>query len=313
MYIFIPILSILFVILLISYIVFRKTFLFTKEASCNLYHGLDGDLDEINAKKRFLIERLDGIPYRDVYIKSYDGLTLHARYYHSSDDAALAIQFHGYKSMAGKDFSGGAYEFISRNQNVLLVDQRAHGKSDGSVITFGVKERQDVKSWINYSIETFGKEVKIILYGVSMGAATVIMASELSLPENVVGIVADCPYSSPREILKKVIRDMRLPANLLYPFVRLGALIYGRFDPDSASPVSAVKNTDIPILIIHGDGDDFVPHQMSEKIKDSGDTVTFVKIKDATHALSYIYDYDRYMGALIEFIKNVLGDKNEKL
>lgn len=254
MYIFISaVAAVLIIILLVSYIAFRMTFLFTKGNELELYKGLDGELDEIKRKRKTLIERLACIPYEDVYTESYDGLRLHARYYHCSDTAPLAIQFHGYKSISLRDFSGGAYECISRGHNLLLVDQRAHGESCGKVITFGIKERLDVRAWVDYSLSRFGKDVKIMLYGISMGAGTVLMASELKLPKNVVGIVADCPFSSPRAIIKKVTRDMGLPADLLYPFVRLGALIFGGFDPDFASAVSAVKSTDAPILLIHGE------------------------------------------------------------
>ena len=310
MYIFIGVLvSVIITILLGAYIAFRMAFLFKKGKSYELYHGLEGELDEMGKKKRALIERLETIPYEDVYTESYDGLSLHARYYHVFDSAPLAIQCHGYKSMAGRDFSGGAYECITRGHNVLLVDERAHGESSGKVITFGAKERYDVKSWINYSLSRFGEDVKIMLYGISMGAATVLMASELKLPPNVYGIVADCPYSSTREIIKKVIReDMRLPHALVYPLVRLGALIFGGFDPNYPSPLEAVKNTDIPILLIHGEGDDFVPSKMSDQISENGKTVTYLKVKDATHGLSYLYDYTAYIGALDKFIKDNIGD-----
>lgn len=308
MYIFIPIAAIAAVVLSMSYVAFRMAFRFVKGGKLELYHGLDGELDEIKKKRRALIERLASIPSEDVYTESYDGLKLHARYYHERDGAPLDIQFHGYKSMALRDFSGGAYESISRGHNLLLVDQRAHGESCGKVITFGIKERQDVKSWINYALGRFGDSTKIMLYGISMGAATVLMASELALPENVVGIVADCPYSSPKAIIKKVTRDMGLPSTLFYPFVRLGALIFGRFDPNKAAPVSAVKSTDIPILLIHGDADSFVPCRMSDEINESGNTVTYVKIKDAPHGLSYIYDYDTYISALEEFITKHIGE-----
>ena len=226
--------AIILLILVLSYITFRMTFRFTKGASRELYYGLEGELDGIKKERRALIERLAKIPSEDVFIESRDGLTLHARYYHASANAPLDIQFHGYKSMAQRDFSGGAYECISRGHNVLLVDQRAHGKSSGKVISFGVKERLDVLSWINYSLTRFGDNTRIMLYGISMGAATVLMASELKLPENVVGIVADCPYSSPKDIIKKVMRDMRLPSGIFYPFVRLGALLFGGFDPNAA-------------------------------------------------------------------------------
>ena len=293
-------------ILLAAYLAFKKTFLFTSGKEQNIYKGLDGELDEIKKKRRDSIERMASIPSEDVYINSRDGLRLRAHYYHIADGAPLAIQFHGYKSMALRDFAGGGYECIRRGYNLLLVDQRAHGESCGKVITFGAKEKHDVISWIDYAIARFGGDVRIMLFGMSMGAGTVLMASELDLPKNVIGIVADCPFSSTRGIIKKVIGDMGLPGGICYPFVKLGALIFGRFNPDGASPVSAVKNTEIPILLIHGDGDTFVPCSMSEEICKSGKTVTFIKIKDATHGLSYVYDYEGYTHALDKFIGDIM-------
>ena len=144
---------------------------------------------------------LQNKPCEFVTIQSRDGLTLSGRYYHTADGAPLAIGFHGYKSCWLTDFCGGADIAFQMGQNVLLVDERAHGKSQGRTISFGIKERQDLLCWIDYALARFGSDVKILLYGVSMGGATVVMASELELPENVKGIVADCPYSAPLDVI----------------------------------------------------------------------------------------------------------------
>ena len=85
--------------------------------------------------------------------------------------------------------------------NVLLVDQRAHFGSGGHTIAYGIRERRDVLSWIEYANGRFGKDKPIYLFGISMGAATVVMAADLALPDNVRLICADCPYSSPRDII----------------------------------------------------------------------------------------------------------------
>lgn len=307
MYIFAAIIAIMTIIILISYITFRTTFLSVRKKHSSLYRGLEGDLSEIKRKRRDMIERVAKIPYEDITIKSYDGLMLHARYYHAENGAPIAIQFHGYKSMSVRDFCGSAYECIKMRHNLLLVDQRAHGESDGHVITFGIKERYDCKAWTEYAVKRFGNDSKIILYGISMGAATVLMASELDLPETVVGIVADCPYSSPSAIIKKVCRDRHLPPIFFYPFIKIGARLFGGFNLDSASAVSAVKNTDIPILLIHGDGDNFVPSSMSDEIRSSNPEIIYLEVADATHGLSFLYDYKSYMKALQTFYKTILS------
>ncbi len=273
------------------------------------FFDLEGELNESKRHCRELIESFIKLPYEDVYIQSFDGLRLHARYYHTRDGAPVEIAFHGYRSVSVRDFSGLGAEAIGFGHNLLLADQRAHGLSEGSVISFGINERFDVKSWAEYAEERFGADTEIILAGISMGAASVLMASELELPHGVVGILADCPYSSPRDIIRKVTsKDIKLPAALMYPFTRLSARLFGKFELEASSAVEAVKNTDIPILLIHGTGDNFVPVEMSDRIAEAGKTVVYKKIDDAAHGLSFIKDYDTYMSVLLEFLNKICKD-----
>ena len=157
------------------------------------------------------IKVLNETEYEKIRIKSRDGKLLPGRYYHTADGAPVHIEFHGYRSRATTDFCGINILVRDLGHNTLLVDQRAHGESGGKTISFGIKERLDCLDWVNYVIDRFGKDVKIILSGLSMGAATVLMASELELPDNVVGIMADCPYSSPKEIIMQECEKMGLP------------------------------------------------------------------------------------------------------
>ena len=161
------------------------------------------------AKKiRSMIEEARNIPFERVYITSHDGLKLSGRYYHQQDGAPLDICFHGYRGTPARDFSGGIQIMLREGHNVLMIEERAHLESEGHTITFGIKERYDALDWIQYALQRFGEDTRIILVGISMGAATVLMASELELPEQVKGIVADCPYTSPEVIIKKVCKDM---------------------------------------------------------------------------------------------------------
>lgn len=247
-----------------------------------------------------LIDEMSAIPFEQVYITSFDGLKLAARYYHVKDGAPVHIQFHGYKGWACRDFCGGNKLARERGINTLVVDQRAHGKSEGSTISMGINERFDCLSWVKYICERLGNDVKIVISGVSMGAATVLMAAELDLPENVIGIIADCPYSSPKEIIRKVCVDMRLPANLVYPFVKLGARLYGHFDLEAADAAAAAAHAKVPILLIHGEDDRFVPCSMSKKIchafktaNPDGDII-FETFPGAGHGISFMEDEPRY-------------------
>lgn len=256
---------------------------------------------------RDLFHSLKNKPCEFVTIRSGDGLRLSARYYHNADGAPLAIGFHGYKSCWLTDFCGGADIAFQMGQNVLLIDERAHGKSEGHSITFGIKERRDLLCWIDYALTRFGADTKILLYGVSMGGATVIMASELELPSNVKGIVADCPYSAPLDVILEVGRQTGYPVKLIRPFVILGAKLYGGFDIRETCGAEAVKHAKVPIIIIHGEDDTFVPPEMSQCIQEANPTmVTRHTFPGAYHALSYMVDTPRYRALVKEFMEKVL-------
>lgn len=192
-------------------------------------------------------------------------------------------------------------------RNALVVDQRAHGASEGNAITFGLQERYDCLSWVEYARERFGERTPIFITGVSMGAATVLMASDLPLPKNVAGILADCPYSSPRAIIRKVCGDMHLPPRLMYPFICLGARLFGRFQLTSFGAVDAVKEAKVPILLVHGGQDHFVPGDMSREILENCvGAAELVIFPEAGHAMSYLMDPERYQTVQKEFMEKCL-------
>ena len=250
-------------------------------------------------------EILESTDCEDVTITSYDGLKLHGRFYAVQDGAPVIIAFHGYRSAALRDCAIGFSLGLKYSYNVLAVDQRAHGKSEGHVITFGVKERYDCRSWAEYVAERFGTDRPILLSGISMGAATVLMAADLDLPRNVKGIIADCAYSSPTDIIRKVCHDIGYPVKLTYPCVRLGARIFGSFDLGAASAIHSVQNTNLPILLIHGEKDLFVPCEMSQMIYANAANARLCTFPQAGHGLSYLADPSRYESICLEFMKDI--------
>ena len=297
-------------VLAISYWTYTVAFRSPNKTQGDIYNIPDNE--QYGAVKEQMIEMirtLEARAYEEVSVRSHDGLLLKGRYYHVSDDAPLALCFHGYRGTSFRDFSGGSRIAFEDGQNVLLVDQRAHGGSEGRTITFGIEERYDCLDWINYAVDRFGENAKILLYGVSMGAASVLMASGLSLPAQVKGIVADCPYSSPKDIILKVAKQMRYPPRLAYPFIKLGARLYGHFDLEAITAEEAVKQATVPILIIHGEDDRFVPPEMSECVALANQSaVERQTFPMAGHALSYITDYDRYAALTRKFNASVLSD-----
>lgn len=261
----------------------------------------------IKEKMLKLVDELQSVECEPAYTTSHDGLKLYARYYKQDTPDIIEIEFHGYRSSAYRDYCGGSS--ISRQNKVstLLVDQRGHGKSEGRAITFGIKERYDVLSWIEYVNKRFGKQTKIVLSGVSMGAATVLMASELDLPENVVAILADCPYSSPKDIILKVCRDRGFNPKLMYPFILLSAKVFAGINLNESSAVKAVQNTKIPILIIHGDDDRYVPYSMGVEIFVScRSKKKMLTVKGAGHGICYFVDNKAYIDTVNEFINEVI-------
>ena len=301
--------GLLLLAVLIAWYSYRTAFYSPEKRKEDYYAIPKGEQYEKERQRMLsLIREMDAIPYETVSVSARDGTILSARYYHVRDGAPLQIQFHGYRGTALRDFCGGNKLARESGQNTLVVDQRAHGKSGGTTITFGIRERLDCLCWAEYANQRFGSDTPVFLSGVSMGAATVLMASELELPANVVGIIADCPYSSPEAIIRKVCReDMHLSPALAKPFVQLGARLFGHFYLKESSAVQAVRNTNIPILLLHGEDDRFVPCDMSREIFDTckGDK-TRITFPGAGHGLSYIVDTERYSETVSRFVSQCL-------
>ena len=118
------------------------------------------------------------------------------------------------------------------------------------------------------------------------------MASALDLPPQVKGIIADAPYSAPHDIIRLVCKDMGFPPALAMPLVALGARLWGHFNIRAASPVEAVKIARVPLLVVHGEDDRFVPCDMSREIlvsaAEAGRDIKLLTVKNAGHGISFI-------------------------
>ena len=253
------------------------------------------------------IKEIRAMDHLDVSITSHDGLKLNGKYYEYEKGKPIEILFHGYKGCAEQDLSGAVYRCFKLGHNALIVDHRASGSSEGRVITFGAKESLDCVRWVHFVIDNIDSNAQILITGISMGASTVMTASSMELPKNVVGVIADCGYTSTKDIITKVMNDMRLPGKLLYPFARLGAILFGRFDPDKLSPIKSMANCTLPILFIHGDNDDFVPCSMSKRNYDAciSKNKKILIIEGAGHGLCFLTDMDRFFENVREFLSTV--------
>lgn len=271
----------------------------------------DGSYDN---KIQTLTAQMRDREFEEVFIRSYDRKILRAKLYKGREGAPVDICCHGYRGLGVRDYCAMGQYLIDKGDTVILIDQRAHGFSQGRTICYGIRERRDVQHWAEYAASRFGEKVDIYLYGISMGAATVLMTSSLELPENVRAILADCPYSSPKKIIKHVAHGMHLPEDLVYPLIRLAGLTFGGlYIPSKFSAANEVKKAKIPMLIIHGEDDSFVPAFMSEEIAQANPRLierhTF---KNADHGLSYLVDRERYVAIVESFLKKVKEKQQEE-
>ncbi len=291
--------------LTVSYICYRMAFLNprTQEKRGEEFPIPEGEIYEpYRAQMVKWMKEVRAMPHKEFEVTSFDGLKLCGNYYEYAEDAPIELMFHGYKGSGERDLCGGVQRCFKLHRNVLIVDQRASGKSEGKVITFGINESRDCLTWIDFILKEFGKDARIILTGISMGAATVMMTAGKELPKNVICVLADCGYTSPKEIIQKVIKDMNLPPRLAYPFVKLGAKIYGRFNLQETSALDAMKKCKVPVIFIHGEDDAYVPCEMSRRLYDlCKSPKVLITVPKAGHGLAYLVDMEGYFNALTDF------------
>ena len=244
----------------------------------------------------------------DVYTTSFDGLRLAGKWVPAEKPKATIILFHGYHTHYLHDFAGIFSMYHSIGLNLLLVRQRAHGESEGTYITFGVRERKDVLSWVDFHNRTHGMD-NVFLGGMSMGASTVLFAAGEDLPPNVRGITADCGFSSPAEIMAHVIRrDYHLPPKLVLPLMNVWSRALGGFGLWECSTRRTLAKAHVPIIFIHGKADTFVPCAMSREGYDAcSSKKELIEVEGAGHGRSYLFDPEGLTRALVDFFNRNLS------
>lgn len=300
------ILGLALICLITAYVCFRMVFLAPpkekREPSEKIPLPEGEEYEPYYERMRAAVLRARELPYEEFWIKSFDGLTLNARYYEKEKGAPIELMMHGYRGSAERDMSAGIYRAFAVGHNAFVIDHRASGRSDGRVISFGINEKKDALRWLDLIIEHFGADTKVIITGISMGAATALMCAGEELPENAVGALADCGYTTAEEIIRKVIRDMKLPDKIFYPFVRLGGRLFGGFDINDADAREAVKRSKIPVIFYHGSADAFVPEYMSrENYEACRSRKEFIVIEGASHGLCYLISPKYYIETLYKF------------
>ena len=249
---------------------------------------------------------------KDVWTASEDGLKLHGLWVEAEDPVGTAILVHGYHSTKLVDFGGSMPYFYRQGLNLLLVDQRCHGESEGRYVTFGVKESRDILCWLRY-LDRELWQGPVILSGLSMGASTVMFMADEDLPDNVKGLLVDCGFTSPGAILGKVFRDVtHLPPVPWIWSAELFARIFARFSLWEKSSIKCLAQNRLPILMAHGKADSFVPCTMTEEAYEAcgGDKMIHL-VEGAGHGLSFLVDKKGYASAVRSTLIKALGEQYE--
>ncbi len=236
-------------------------------------------------------------------LKSFDGLELKAKKFSPAENSnRWAVLIHGY----GRDGTFAydyAEEYLKRGWNVLIPDLRAAGESEGKFITMGALESQDVLNWT----EKIPADSKIILHGVSMGAATALMTAALE-PKNLVAVVEDCGYTSAYEMFTAQLEKIfGLPEYPVMPCADIVCKFKTSIKISDAAPIDSVEKIKVPVLFIHGDADGLVPFEMMEKLFDAcaAPKEKFV-VEGAGHADAKRKNPAAYFDKVFEFLEDKL-------
>lgn len=239
---------------------------------------------------------------QDVFTTSNDGLKLHAYWVPAEKAKGTVLFAHGYRSTYLVDFGLAMEYYHNRGLNLLIPDQRTHGQSEGRFITFGVKESEDMRQWAKYHNAHLCR-CPIMLSGMSMGASTMLFLADQDVPDNVKGIIADCGFTSPHAILSVVFRKVtHIPACICLWMTDICARIVAHFGLKEKDTRIVLQNSKLPVLIVHGTKDNFVPCEMSKQAYEKcAEPKKLLLVEGADHGLSFIVDRENYEKAIVAF------------
>jgi pimeloyl-ACP methyl ester carboxylesterase len=256
---------------------------------------------------------IESLSLPEIEVNTADGLNLKALLWEADSGCrGSVILMHGHYSSPLREFAGIARFLHDADYNVILPFQRSHGKSQGKYITFGLKERYDVREWILKINELYGQDLPLFLYGISMGSSTVTYAAALDLPPNLRGVIADCGYTEPYEILYWTMTHTYHLWPGLSELLLKGLNFYCRhladFDLKGYSGWEALNKTYLPFLFITGTEDKTVPHEMTVSLffhykQIYPDSARLFVAEGAPHAVSYMIEKEKYKSEVLAFIK----------
>ncbi len=255
----------------------------------------------IHESHRWLLEN----GAQDIYTRSEEGLKLHGLWVPAENAKGTIILAHGYRSTVLVDFGKVLKLYHDLGLNLLLPQQRSHGESQGKVITFGVKESRDMLKWLEMHNSIFG-DYQVILSGLSMGASTMMYLADKKLPDNVKGIIVDCGFTSPAAIISSVFTKVtHLSAVPIIWVTDICARIFGRFSLYDCDSKKTLAKNRLPIIMVHGKADDFVPCYMTQQgFACCTGPKQLLLVEGAGHGLSFLYATQEYIQIVEQFLKD---------
>lgn len=301
--------TVLIIFMIILYILYSVAFAYPKRKRINPYKiPADATYEPLIDKMEAVVKQMDEVAFNEVSIQNSKNKILQGRLYRGEEKAPVVLFFHGYHGTYMWDGYGCYLYCIKHGYNLLMVEQRAHGHNSYNTITFGIRESEDCDRWIEFAKNIF-PDNDMILWGVSMGAATVMMASEHYSCEEIKAVIEESGYTTPKAIIQKTLEYMKLSPKMVYPFVKLSAIIFGHTNIDKNSPIKTLADSDIPVLFMHGAEDGFVPPSMCDELHDACKSDKGkIFIPKAKHAVCAMTNYELYE----ESIENFLQKKAEK-
>lgn len=264
------------------------------------------EIERINKEKskEDVDKWLEVVKSEETTIESEDGLKLWGRVYLQDETTdKWVIIAHGYNSNS-ENIQPIALNFFNEGYNVLTPDLRAHGKSEGKYIGMGWLDRKDMVKWINLIVERDANS-QIVLYGESMGGATVMMTAGEELPSNVKAIVEDCGYTSVYEMFTAELNNrFGLPPFPIMDAARVVTEIRAKYDIKGASALEQVKKSKTPMLFTHGSNDTYVPTEMVYRLYDAATVEKDILVIDgAAHGAAPDVDPETYYNKVFGFLK----------
>jgi len=302
-YIILGLVLLLVIYLGISYYFFKQLFYHFNQKGLVL-------VDENDEFYKRAYEWYEDIPKESETISSYDGLKLHGIYIPARDKHSnkLAIVMHGYQSKA-RDMMIIAKMYSDMGFQVLVIDQRAHGQSQGKFTSVGYYESYDLKKWLHFVTRNYGANINILLHGVSMGAATAVLATRFRESNNVKMMVLDSCFTNFKDTLK--LSTDHGYQKLFIPGVNLMSRFILKFGLKTVNPLKHIRRSNIPSIFIYGSDDKVITKKMTESLHHhlKSQQKEILIIEGARHAKGFELDKDRYIQHVLDMASDIFKIK----